>query len=157
MIHVVERRKIQGDARSSSNSRKFEVYWGIGIGNCRQVGQKNRSTLVDTDRFLMWPRFCVVQSRKTWRQVRQHGRDKGGKRAMARELYFRWIHWTKSILNNFLIRFLSSYIFVFFLLIRLKNYFISTDILFEIDEPLNEVLISWIFVTLYFNLFKIKI
>lgn len=103
MIHVVERRKIQGDARSSSNSRKFEVYWGIGIGNCRQVGQKNRSTLVDTDRFLMWPRFCVVQSRKTWRQVRQYGRDKGGKRAMARELYFRWIHWTKSILNNFLI------------------------------------------------------
>lgn len=64
----------------------------------------------------MWPRFVARFNReKRGRQVRQHGRDKGGERATARELYFRWIHigrkdvsWTSSF-NTF-----DSYHFTFF-------------------------------------------
>lgn len=82
----------------------------------------------------MWPRFVARFNReKRGRQVRQHGRDKGGERATARELYFRWIHigrkdvsWTSSF-NTF-----NFYHFTFFfLLIQFKNYFIFKETKFQ--------------------------
>lgn len=67
--------------------------------------------------------FCAVQSRKTWRRVRQHGRDKGGKRATALRIIFSMDTLAACILEQNFNTF-DSCLFFFFVLIRFKNYFI---------------------------------
>lgn len=83
----------------------------------------------------MWPRFVARFNReKRGRQVRQHGRDKGGKRATARELYFRWIHELDEEMylgHRVLIPSILIILHFFFLLIQFKNYFIFKETKFQ--------------------------